>query len=66
MKIEFNRYVIATKEHPIEFDDGSGNLISDIDHAMMWFEEKYARESLKMFDEPSEYKIIRVRVTYEF
>jgi hypothetical protein len=66
MKIQHDRYVIATNAYPIQFDDGSGYSVDEIDKAMMWFTQQYAEEELKKFDEPEEYKIIKVKVSYEF
>lgn len=65
MIIENKKYVIATKSFPLEFHDGLGNMVSDFNDSHLGsFNE--VKSELECFDEPDEYQILEVKVTYEF
>lgn len=65
MIIENKKYVIATKSFPLEFDDGSGNMVRDFNDAYLGTYDEINSE-LECFDEHGEYQILEVKVTYEF
>ena len=48
------------------FDDGCGNLIDYIDYADMASDYEDCKNSLKNFDNPEEFQILKVTKTYEF
>lgn len=65
MIIEEEKYCIATKSFPLEFDDGRGNMVNDFKDAYLSpyeMTEKY----LSYYDEPDEYQLLKVKITYEF
>lgn len=65
MKIEKTKYAIASKIFPLAFDDGDGYQTDDIDNA--YFYDSYEdAEIIKRFDEPENFQILTVKVTYEF
>lgn len=66
MIIENKKYVIATKSFPLEFDDGSGNRVSDFNDAYIGTYEERKATLDECFDEPEEFQILEVKVTYEF
>lgn len=66
MIVENKKYVIATKSFPLEFDDGSGNSVSDFNDAYLGTYEERKSTLVECFDEPDEHQILEVKVTYEF
>lgn len=64
MIIENKKYVIATKSFPLEFDDGSGNMINDFNDAYLGTYDEM-KTKLGYFDEPEEYQILEVKIIYE-
>jgi len=65
MRIKFNRYAIVSKEKPIEFIDESCDTTDNIEDAMLNDSEEIANSVLKTFDDPEEYEILHVKITYE-
>lgn len=65
MVVEHTKYAIATKSFPLFFDDGEGNSVDTIEDAAIGSKEDCEAE-LKCFDEPENYQIIEVKVSYEF
>lgn len=65
MIIETEKYCIATKDFPLQFDDGEGNSVSDFRYAHLDSYE-YMKSELEHFDEPENFQILKVKVTYEF
>lgn len=66
MKITNKKYVIATKDFPLEFDDGNGNRLDSIEDARLYNDMEDAKSVLQYFDDPDEHQIIQVSVIYEF
>lgn len=66
MKITNKKYVIATKDFPLEFDDGNGNRLDNIEDARLYNDMEDVNSVLQYFDDPDEHQIIQVNVTYEF
>lgn len=67
MVIRKKRYVIASKNFPLEFDDGDGCAMDNIEDAYFYESRDDAMSVLsRCFDEPDEYQVIEVRVSYEF
>ena len=65
MIIGNNKYVIATKSFPLEFDNGYGNMVSDFNGSYLGTYDEM-KTQLGYFDEPDKYQILEVKVTYEF
>jgi len=65
MKIRFNKYTLITKERPMEFIDGDCNTTDRIEEAMLNDSEIIANDVLKTFDNPEEFEILPVNITYE-
>lgn len=67
MIIKNEKYTIATKDYPIKFDDGNGNPVDDLDDAYLELSYDNAKSRLEnCFDEPDEFQILKVKVSYEF
>lgn len=65
MKIESEKYVIASRTFPLEFDDGNGENVNDINEAFLYPLEGSAEAELECFDEPENYRVLRIKITYE-
>jgi len=65
MKIRFNKYVLITKERPMEFIDGNCNTTDRIEEAMLNDSEIIANDVLKTFDNQEEFEVLPVNITYE-
>jgi len=65
MKIRFNKYALITKERPMEFIDGNCNTTDRIEEAMLNDSEIIANDVLKTFDNPEEFEVLPVNITYE-
>lgn len=68
MKVVEERYMIATKTHPVMFDDGCGNPVDLISEAYPWKEQDTANYHLSMYDKDvkEEYMVVKVEITYKF
>lgn len=66
LKILKQKYAIVTKDFPLEFDDGNENSVDNIEEAHLYSDKEVADKILQNFDEPDEYQVIKVDVTYEF
>lgn len=66
MKIVKERYCIASKSFPLTFQGGEGYECDDIEEAMLFFTKKDCEYELDIFDEPENFQILKVEVTYEF
>lgn len=65
MKIKLNKYVIATKEKPIEFIDENYDTAERIEEAMLNDSEKIANNTLKNIDSPEVFEVLQISITYE-
>ncbi len=65
MKIELEKYVIATIDEPIMFDDGNGYNTDYIDEAYSYDDKEDAERILKTFDIPNDYHILKVKIMFE-
>lgn len=65
LKISKQKYVIVTKNFPLEFDDGNGNSVDSIEEAHLYSYKEEADKILGHFDEPDEHQVIKVDITYE-
>lgn len=65
MIIKNEKYTIATKDYPLTFDDGNGNSVDDLDDAYLDLSYDNTKARLENYDEPDEFQILKVRVTYE-
>lgn len=68
MKITSIKYVIATTNFPLLFDDGNGNSVDDINDAFFYTSQNAARNDLDKFDDDviGNYQVLSVKNTYEF
>lgn len=61
------KYIIATKEFPLLFDDGDGNMIDEVEYAYLYDEKEHAQCIIdNTFDKPDNYMVLRVKITLEF
>jgi hypothetical protein len=67
LKIENIKYVIATKEFPLEFEDrnSEGEDTELIEDAWLYDSIQTAEVELDRFDEPDKRQIVKVKITYE-
>lgn len=65
MKIESEKYVIATIDKLIMFNDGNGYDTDYIDEAYLYNNKEDAEKTLKTYDNPSEYQVLKILITYE-
>lgn len=66
MIIKNEKYTIATKDYPLTFDDGNGNPVDDLDDAYLDLSYDNTKARLEnCFDEPDEFQILKVCITYE-
>lgn len=68
MKIVNIKYVIATTNFPLLFDDGNGNSVDDIEDAYLYINKDVAQNNLDKFDDDvfGNYQILPIKQTYEF
>ena len=68
MIITEERYVIATTEFPLEFEDGYGNTVWDIKDAEKYASIELANERLNNYDDhaKSRFRLMKLVVSYEF
>lgn len=68
MRLHFDRYVIATREFPLRFDniDECGEFVDDIESAYLYDTEEDIVNELLQFDDPEIYQSLKIKVTYEF
>lgn len=64
MKLVKEKYCIASKSFPLMFFE-DGEEYDDIEAIHLTRKEDCENE-LKTYDEPEEYQILKVKVTYEF
>ena len=65
MIITKEMYTIATKGFPLKFIDWNGEPRSNLSEMVLGTKEE-CEYNLNTFDEPEEYQILKVEVTYEF
>lgn len=65
MKIELEKYIIASINEPIVFDDGNGYDTDYVDEAYLYDNKEDAERILKTFDIPNDYHILKIRITYK-
>ena len=66
MLIEKIKYIIATKEFPLEFDSIDGGYNTDkIEEAYFYNSKEEAIGELNRFDEPDTRQVLPVKITYE-
>lgn len=68
MIITEERYVIATRDFPLEFDDGYGNNVDDIRDAKKYKKIDDAAQEINNYDEDcrEQYEVRKVVISYEF
>ncbi len=65
MKITKERYCIASKSFPLMFYE-NGIDCDDIEDITLFLNKKACEDELETYDEPEEFQILKVQVTYEF
>lgn len=65
MKIVRKKYVIATREHPLQFDDSNGYGTDYIDEAYLYDDQEDAERVLNTFDDPNEHQVLPIEITYK-
>jgi len=67
MIIKETKYVIATKEFPLEFEDKSGEYNTNKMQEAMFYDDKVNAEQQlnNNYDNPEEFIILPVVITYE-
>jgi hypothetical protein len=65
MRVIKEKYVIATKDFPLLFDDGNGDYLDDIEETICYEDQEDAQSELDNFDEPADHQILKVKITYE-
>lgn len=68
MKVQGKKYVIATKEYPILFNDRCNDQVNDFEDAKLYDSEDEAKTQLSYFDEDciDKWCVVPVDVTYNF
>lgn len=66
LKILKQKYAIVTKNFPLKFHDSCGNEMDNIEDAYLYSSNDDAITALGNYDEPEEFHIIKVNITYEF
>ena len=59
------KYCIASKDFPLKFCDKNGNETHRFNHYLLMNSEE-AEHELSIFDDPEEFQILKVEVSYEF
>lgn len=65
MIISEEKYCIASKEFPLKFYDNKGYEY-DVFNRYILMDKKDCEYELNEYDEPEEYQILKVQVSYEF
>lgn len=65
MQINFNTWVITTKDYPIKFGTRSGELTNIFQEALFHSNEELAKQELSKYDEPDDFRINKVLVDCE-
>lgn len=67
MIIKVNKYVIMSKERPLEFHCGSGCMTESFEDTdlLLYGDVDDARSDLETFDEPDKFEILKVEVICE-
>lgn len=66
MKMTTERYCIVSKSFPLMFCDEKGYECDDIEDAAFFLIKKTCEDELNTYDEPENFQILNVKVTYEF
>lgn len=66
MRVEQTKYAIATIVFPLEFAMESGYATENFEESKLWDARSEAEEELSHFDEPAEFQILEVKVSYQF
>lgn len=67
MKIEYVKYVNATIEEPMEFEEANGNRWDTpyIQNALLYDNEEEVKAEIDCYDCPETRKPVKVTITYE-
>ena len=63
MIVSVEKYVIVTKDRPIEFHYNSGEMTEHFKHALLYKEKCNAEFDLAEFDNPDDFEILKVEVS---
>ena len=69
MKLSKERFVVATIEYPLMFEstESSGEMTDELMESNLWEDETNCREYIgETYDEPENYRPMKITITYEF
>lgn len=68
MKINLKKYMIISKNRPIQFYDkcNSGEMTDDINDAMLFQSQAEVEYEFESFDDNSEFEILPVNIEFNF
>ena len=64
MRINTIRYMIVTKDNPILFMYGNGNLTESIETAIHYYSFDEAENYRNLCDEPDIFKVVKLEISY--
>ena len=66
MIIKNKKYVIISNDYPLKFYTGDGCLDDFFEEAVLYESKERVNGELSTFDEPENFRIVEVDITYEF
>lgn len=66
MIINAKKYMIVSNDYPIQFHFGDGCMVDYFEEAFLYKSKEHANSELSTFDEPENFRIVEVGITYEF
>lgn len=66
MIIKNKKYVIISNDYPLKFYTGDGCLDDFFEEAVLYESKEQVNGELSTFDEPENFRIVEVDITYEF
>lgn len=66
MIINAKKYIIVSNDYPIQFHAGDGCMSDFFEEALFYKSKEGVNGELSTFDEPENFSILEVNITYEF
>ena len=66
MIIKTKKYMIVSNDYPIQFHAGDGCMSDFFEEVLFYKSKEHANSELSTFDEPENFSILEVNITYEF
>ena len=66
MTVEFDIFVVATKDRPIKILDADGYLLDSIQDADVFMSYEAAKAEIAKCDEPELYEVLRGTVSFKY